>query len=124
MDDTILIPKTPQEAAGMLDVFATALGKFGLEVGVPEAGPEIDPNQPGAKMTALRVNCTGDGVKLQAAVDPATRVCPFIRQGTWKWLGRMWDPEGTWEGDPPTICAPWAVFSKSRNLLLNKNASL
>ena len=80
----------------MLEVFATALGKLGLEVDVPEAGTEIDPNQPGANMTACCVNCTDEGVKLPAAVGPETRVCPFIRQGTWKWPGDMWDPEGTW----------------------------
>ena len=48
---TILTART-SEAADILELFATSLGNFGLELDVPEAGTEIDPNQPGAKMTA------------------------------------------------------------------------
>ena len=68
---------------GILDI-------FGLETDVPETGTEIDPTQPGAKMTAFCVNCDDEGIKLPALVDPGERMCPYMIQGTWKWLGRLW----------------------------------
>ena len=52
MDDTIRLVETSQEATVMLAVCAKALNGFGLELDVPEAGTAMDPNQPGAKMTA------------------------------------------------------------------------
>ena len=79
--DTTLRAKTPQEAADMLEVFAAAIGNFGLEVDVPEAGTVIYPNQPRATMTACCANCTAEGVKLSAAIDPETMVCPICQKG-------------------------------------------
>ena len=35
VDDTLLLAKTSTEAAAMLEVFAQALNKFGLELDVP-----------------------------------------------------------------------------------------
>ena len=87
--------KSSTEAAAMLDVFSQALNRFGLELDVPKPGQAIDPNDTGAKMTAFCVNCHEEGVKLHHTVDPEERICPYIRQGAWKWLGRLWDPDGT-----------------------------
>ena len=109
----------------MLEVFAQALNEFGLELDVPQSGQPIDPNDPGANMTAFCVNCQDEGVKLPRAVDPEERTCPYIRQGAWKWLGRLWDPDGTWKEDTMGRCnKAWAVFSKSNRILLNRNATL
>ncbi len=46
VDETLLKTKTAEETAMML-------GEFGLEADVPEVAAEIDPNQPGAKMTGF-----------------------------------------------------------------------
>ena len=125
VDDTLLLANTSQEEAAMLGVFATALNIFGLELDVPQAGQPINPNEPGAKMTAFCVNCLGEGIQLPESVDPEQRTCPYIREGTWKWLGRLWDPEGTWNEDTVSRCnKAWAVFSNSKQILLNRDATM
>ena len=109
----------------MLGVFATALNSFGLELDVPQAGQPINPNGPGAKMTAFCVNCLDEGIKPPESVDPEQRTCPYIREGTWKWLGKLWDPEGTWNEDTVSRCnKAWAGFSKSKHILLNRDATM
>ena len=76
-------------------------------------------------MTALCVNCNDRGILLPSSIDPEERICPYIRDGVWKWLGRVWDPDGTWEKDTSAICGnTWAAFSRSKQTLLNKHATL
>ena len=112
VDDTLLLASTSNEAAAILGVFATALNSFGLELGVPQAGQPIDPNATGATMAAFCVNCDDEGIKLLSSIDPEERTCPYIREGSWKWIGRFWDPEGTWKGYDNGRCnKAWAVFS-------------
>ena len=115
VDDTLLLAKTSAEAAAMLEAFAQSLNDLRLELDVSQPGQDIDPNDPGAKMTAFCVNCQDEGVKLPRTVDPEERTCPYIRQGAWKWLGRLWDPEGTWKEDTMGRCnKAWAVFKKKQ----------
>ena len=68
---------------------------FGFELNVPQAMNPINPNDPIANMTAFCMHCQDEGIVLPASVDPGRRTCPYIREGSWMWLGMLWDPEGT-----------------------------
>ena len=76
-------------------------------------------------MTAFCVNVQGEGVKLPHAVDPEERTCPYIRDGAWKWLGTLWNPDGTWKEDTMGRCnKSWAVVNNSKRILMNKDATM
>ena len=54
---------------GMVEASAGPLNKSGSVLDVPEAGQAIDPNQPGAQMTAFCVNCNDGSVTLPLNLD-------------------------------------------------------
>ena len=108
----------------MLKVSADALNRFGLELDVLEAGKPSGPTEQGAKMTASCVNSQDAGINMQANVDTEERTCFYIREGTWKWLEPLLDPEGPRNNTPKGDAKPWAVNSLNKKTPTDRETTL